>query len=46
MKWQNNIVEWTGLGLEEDMLRMTNREGLEKIVILSSAPLQHPHTMG
>ena len=27
MQRQDNIVEWTGLGLEEAMLRTQNREG-------------------
>ena len=32
MQWQDNIVEWTGLGLEEVMLKTKNREGWKKIV--------------
>ena len=31
MQWQDNIVEWTSLGLEEAMLITTNREGWKKI---------------
>ena len=46
IKWKDNIVEWTGLGLEEAMLRTKNREGWKTIVKKSNAPLRHPHAMG
>ena len=46
MQWQYTIVEWTGLGLEEAMLRTKNREGWNNIVKKSTTPLRHPHAMG
>ena len=46
MQLKDNIVEWTGLGLEEAMLRTKNREGWKNIVQKSTAPLRHPHAMG
>ena len=46
MQWQDNIMEWTGLGLEEAMLRTTNREVWKNIVKKSTALLRHPHAMG
>ena len=46
MQWQDNIVEWTGLGLEVAMLRTKNRKGWKKIVKKSTAPLRHPNAMG
>ena len=45
MQRQDNIVEWTGFGLEGDMLRTKNREGWKKIK-KSTVPLRHPHAMG
>ena len=41
MQWQDYIVEWTRLGLEEVMLRTQNREGWKKIVKKSTAPIRH-----
>ena len=40
MKWQDNIVEWTGLRLEEAILRTKNKEGWKKIVNKSTLPLR------
>ena len=44
MQWQDTILEWTGIGLEEAMLRTKNREGWKNIK-KSTAPLRHPHAM-
>ena len=46
MQWQDNIMEWTGFGLEEAMLRTKNREGWNKIVKKSTSSLWYPNAMG
>ena len=46
MQWHDNIVEWTGLGLEGAMLRTKNREGWKTIIKKSTAPLRHTNAMG
>ena len=46
IQWQGNIVEWTGIGLEEAMLRTKSREGWNKIVKKSTAPLRQSHAVG
>ena len=40
MQWQDNILEWTVLGLEEAMLKMKNREGSKTIIKKSTLPLR------
>ena len=46
MQWQDTFVEWTGLGLEEAMLRTKNREIWKKIVNKSTAYLRNQNAMG
>ena len=35
-RWEDNIPEWTGLGLGEALRRAENREGWRKVVAWSS----------
>ena len=46
LQWRDNIVEWTGLGLEEAMLRTKNRDGWKKMFKKSTVSIRHPHAMG
>ena len=46
MQWQDNIVKWTGLDINEAMRAAENREGWKKMLTKSTAPLRHPNAMG
>ena len=46
IKWQDNIVKCTGIGIHKAMRAAENREGWKKIVMKSTAPLRHPNAMG
>ena len=44
-QWQDNIVEWTSLGIEEAMRATRDRDRWKHIVLKSTAPLRHPNAM-
>ena len=35
-RWEDNISEWTGLGLGEALRKAEDREGWRKVIALSS----------
>ena len=45
-QWQDNIVEWTSLGIEEAMRATRDRDRWKRIILKSTAPLRHPNAMG
>ena len=43
---EDNIVEWTSLGIEEAMRATRDRDRWKRVVLKSTAPLRHPNAMG
>ena len=46
IQWQDNIVAWTSIGIEEAMRATRDRDRWKRIVLKSTAPLRHPNAMG
>ena len=45
-QWQDNIVEWTSIGIEEAMRATRDRDRWKRIIVKLTAPLRHPNAMG